>query len=96
MNSNKNKEKAKWTVLLFIAVTLFLIGLSTGLIYLNIGSIIIAFFIYKKGNAVLFKEYDERRKEKYEKAMVVREATKKAILTKKIFNKNNITNGDGE
>lgn len=47
----------------------------------------LSFFIYKNGNAVLFKEYDERKKQKYEEYKVVQQAAKETIRTGKLLKK---------
>lgn len=53
----------------------------------NLIAIGLAIIVYKYGNPVLFKEYDERRRKKYEDAMRVRQAAQTAITSKKLFKK---------
>ncbi|OJG28973.1 hypothetical protein RT42_GL001704 [Enterococcus cecorum DSM 20682 = ATCC 43198] len=47
----------------------------------------LAFYIYKNGDAVMFKEYNERQRKKIEEGRVIREATKEIIQTRKFLNK---------
>ena len=54
---------------------------------LNLVVILLAIYIYKYGNPVLFKEYDEKRKKKIEESMVVREAAKEALNSGNLFRK---------
>lgn len=83
----KTKDKAKWMFLLFIALTCFVIALTTHQVVFNLIAISLAIYIYKFGNPVLFKEYDERRKAKYEESIEVRNAARTAITSRKIFKK---------
>lgn len=83
----KDKEKVKWTVLLFIAILLFAISLFTGFVYINIITIPLALYVYKYGNPVLFKEYNEKQKEKREQSKIVREAMQETITSGKLFKK---------
>lgn len=53
--------KAKWMLLLFMDVLLFILALSINITPLYFLVMILSFYIYKNGNAVLFKEYDERK-----------------------------------
>lgn len=71
--------KAKWMLLLFMDVLLFILALSINITPLYFLVMILSFYIYKNGNAVLFKEYDERKKQKYEEYKVVQDAAKQAI-----------------
>lgn len=87
MNTEKNKEKAKWLFLLFIAVACFGIALATNQILFNIIAIVLAVCIYHYGNPILFKEYDDRRNKKYQEAMKVRRAAQEALTSKRIFKK---------
>lgn len=57
-------KKTKWTLLLFIALVFFLIGLITQNNIYFLVTIILAFFIKKYGYYVLFKEYDDKNKVK--------------------------------
>ncbi|MFD1901202.1 hypothetical protein GQR36_16500 [Enterococcus termitis] len=54
-------QKGKWTLLLFVDILLFLLAITTTLTPIYFLVILLSFFIYKDGNAVLFKEYDERK-----------------------------------
>ena len=47
----------------------------------------LAICVYKYGNPILFKEYDERRKKRYEEALQVRDAAQTAITSRRIFKK---------
>lgn len=82
------KEKAKWTVLLFIATFLFVISLLTGMTYLSLFSIGIALYIYKsKGDKIIFEEYNKKQEAKLKEAKVVQDAMKE-IVSEKMFRKN--------
>ncbi|HCM87675.1 MULTISPECIES: hypothetical protein [Enterococcus] len=84
---SSNREKTKWLFLLFIAILCFVLAFSTQQLIFNFIAITLAVYIYKYGNPILFKEYDERRKNKYEEAMQVRKAAQTAISSKRIFKK---------
>ncbi|EOH74418.1 hypothetical protein [Enterococcus malodoratus] len=84
---SSNREKTKWLFLLFIAILCFVLAFSTQQLIFNFIAIALAVYIYKYGNPILFKEYDERRKNKYEEAMQVRKAAQTAISSKRIFKK---------
>lgn len=86
-NNKENKEKAKWLVVLFLAIISFLLAFMTQQLIFNFIAIILAICVYKYGNPILFKEYDGRRKQKYKEAMEVRKAAQTAITSKKIFKK---------
>jgi hypothetical protein len=53
----------------------------------NAIAISLAICVYKYGNPILFKEYDERRKKRYEEALQVRDAAQTAITSRRIFKK---------
>jgi len=84
---SENKEKTKWLFVLFLAIISFILALMTQQIIFNFIAIGLAICVYKYGNPVIFKEYDERRRKKYEEAMQVRQAAQTAITSKKIFKK---------
>ncbi|MDT2598359.1 hypothetical protein P7D85_01155 [Enterococcus hulanensis] len=84
---SENKEKAKWLFVLFLAIISFILAFMTQQIIFNFIAIGLAICVYKYGNPVIFKEYDERRRKKYEEAMQVRQAAQTAITSKKIFKK---------
>lgn len=84
---SENKEKTKWLFVLFLAIISFILAFMTQQIIFNFIAIGLAICVYKYGNPVLFKEYDERRRKKYEEAMQVRQAAQTAITRKKIFKK---------
>lgn len=84
---SSNREKTKWLFLLFIAILCFVLAFSTQQLIFNFIAIALAVYIYKYGNPILFKEYDERRKNKYEEAMQVRKAAQTTISSKRIFKK---------
>lgn len=79
------KGKVKWYLLLFIAVILFLTAMATQQLFLNVIVIGLAVYIYKYGNPILFKEYDEKRNMKLKESMVVREAAKEALNSGNLF-----------
>ncbi|MFD2307405.1 hypothetical protein [Enterococcus termitis] len=78
-------QKGKWTLLLFVDILLFLLAITTTLTPIYFLVILLSFFIYKDGNAVLFKEYDERKKQKYEEYKRVQEAAQATIRTGKLL-----------
>lgn len=80
-------QKGKWMLLLFLDILLFICALSINILPLYFLVMLLSFFIYKNGNAVLFKEYDDRKKQKYEEYKVVQEAAKESIRTGKIIKK---------
>ncbi|MGX7245537.1 hypothetical protein ACWOC1_11915 [Enterococcus quebecensis] len=80
-------QKRTWTALLFLDIILFLLALSINIVPLYFLVIFLSFFIYKNGNAVLFKEYDERKKQKYEEYKVVQNAVKETIRKGNILKK---------
>lgn len=84
---SENKEKTKWLFILFLAIISFILAFMTQQIIFNFIAIGLAICVYKYGNPVIFKEYDERRRKKYEEAMQVRQAAQTAITSKKIFKK---------
>lgn len=88
MNQSE-KGNLKWYLLLFLAVILFLTAMATNQMILNLVVILLAIYIYKYGNPVLFKEYDEKRKKKIEESMVVREAAKRHSIQEIYLEKNN-------
>ncbi|MBM7690375.1 hypothetical protein BCR24_14955 [Enterococcus ureilyticus] len=80
-------QKTKWMMLLFLAILLFIGALSLNSMPMYFLVMFLSFFIYKNGNAVLFKEYDERKKQKYEEYKVVQQAAKETIRTGKLLKK---------
>ncbi len=74
-------------MLLFLAILLFIGALSLNSMPMYFLVMFLSFFIYKNGNAVLFKEYDERKKQKYEEYKVVQQAAKETIRTGKLLKK---------
>ncbi len=80
-------QKGKWMLLLFTDILLFILALSINITPLYFLVMILSFYIYKNGNAVLFKEYDERKKQKYEEYKVVQNAAKEAIRTGNLLKK---------
>lgn len=58
----ENKEKTKWFAVLFLAILSFILAFLTQQILFNLIAIGLAIIVYKYGNPVLFKEYDERRR----------------------------------
>ncbi|MGG5373097.1 hypothetical protein [Enterococcus sp. AZ196] len=86
-NRKEHKEKTKWFAVLFLAVISFILAFMTQQLVFNFIAIGLAILVYKYGNLVLFKEYDERRRQKYQEAMQIRSAAQIAIKSKKIFKK---------
>ncbi|WP_167630440.1 hypothetical protein [Listeria valentina] len=85
--TKKNKEKTKWLFILFLAIVSFILAFMTQQLLFNFIAIGLAICVYKFGNPILFKEYDARRKKKYEEAMQVRNAARTVIVNKKLFKK---------
>lgn len=81
------KEKVKWYLLLFLAVSLFLTAMATQQIGLNFVVIALALYIYKFGTPVLFGEYEAKRKQKIADSLVVREAAKEVLNSGELFKK---------
>lgn len=81
-------SKLKWLLLLFLAIALFILALFTGQTSLNLIVIGLAICIYKYGNPILFKEYDEKRKKQLEESRLVQEAVHETLQSKKLFKKN--------
>lgn len=88
MNKQRT-EKTKWLLLLFVTILLFIVGLYTKIVAINVIVIGMSIYIYKYGNPVLFKEYDEKKKINKKQAMAVQKAAQEAIRTKKIFKTKN-------
>ena len=80
-------EKIKWLSLLLVAIVSFILSLITKQLFFNVIAILLAIYIYKDGDAVLFKEYNERSKSKREQGKIMREASRKIILEGKFKNK---------
>jgi hypothetical protein len=79
--------KGKWLLLFFIDNLLFLTALTTNSLPMYFTVIALSFYIYKNGHAVLFKEYDERKKRKLAECQLVQAAAKKTIRTGRLFKK---------
>lgn len=87
MIKSKETAKLKWYLMLLLAILLFFTAMATGQLILNAVVIVLAIIIYKYGNPILFKEYDEKRKQKMEQSLAVREAAKDALNSGKLFRK---------
>lgn len=61
-------QKFIWTSVLLVATCSFLLGLLTNQYLYFGGTIILAFIVYRKGYDVLFKEYDDKQKERRKKS----------------------------
>ncbi|GAB2027850.1 hypothetical protein OfM2_17550 [Lactovum odontotermitis] len=55
-------KKMWWTMLLFLDIALFSLSLISGQVLFNIPVIILAFFIHRFGNPVLFEDYYNRKR----------------------------------
>lgn len=80
-------SKVKWMLLLFLAIGLFIMALFTGYLFLNVIVIGLAVYIYKYGNPILFKEYDEKRRKQLAESRVIQEAVQETLQSKKLFKK---------
>lgn len=85
MLKRNTQNKTNWLIILFMAVVNFIIALKTGHLIFNVIAITLAIYVYKFGYTTLFKEYDEKKKAKYQKAKIINEAAQTAIRTKKIL-----------
>lgn len=81
------KAKEKWVLLLGLDSLLFLLALVTNILPLYFLVLFLAFFIYKNGNAVLFKEYDERKKRKRAEYQAMQTAVNETRQTNKQLKK---------
>ncbi|MGX7196029.1 hypothetical protein [Enterococcus olivae] len=89
MTKQENQaSKVKYMLLLFLALGLFILALYTGQLMLNVVVMGLGIYIYKNGNPILFKEYNEKRKKQLEESKMVQEAVKETIQSKKLFTKN--------
>ncbi|MGM0125522.1 hypothetical protein IGI37_002921 [Enterococcus sp. AZ194] len=85
MGKSAQKEKIKWLAILFLAVGCFVLALTTQQVLFNLITILLAIVVYRFGQPILFKEYDEKRKKKYEEAIKIRQAAQEAVVSKKVF-----------
>lgn len=53
----KNSEELFWSVLLIVAIILFLLGIQTNYLVYYLVSIMISLVIYKYGQKVILKKY---------------------------------------
>ncbi|GAX47088.1 hypothetical protein RsY01_669 [Lactococcus reticulitermitis] len=81
------KMKLKWYLLLFVAISLFFAALVMQQMILNLIVIGLALYIYKYGQPILFKAYDERRKQKIEEVTTVRQAAQEVLNSGNLFKK---------
>jgi flagellar biosynthesis protein FliP len=88
MKKNKNQTKLKWYLLLFLAVSLFLIAMATRQVALNLIVIGLAIYIYQYGNPVLFESYEAKRQKKLADSLVVRQAAQEVLESGKLLKKN--------
>lgn len=65
MNQLK-KSRAFWLFILMLACGFFLVGFASQNFIANLIAIILAFFVSRYGYDLLFKEYDEKNREKRE------------------------------
>lgn len=79
-------NKLCWYIILFITIVLFISSLFFRNYLINGLVIVMSIIIYKYGNPVIFKEYDNKNKKRIEESVVVREAVKKTLASKKFFN----------
>ncbi|AUB51554.1 hypothetical protein [Enterococcus mundtii] len=75
-------EKIKWQLLLLLAIGCYLLALVTQQYLFNVVAIGLAVCVYKYGNPVLFKEYDEWKKKQDEEASKIRAAVQTIIRNK--------------
>ncbi|MEG0078198.1 hypothetical protein [Enterococcus sp.] len=80
-------EKFKWYVLLMVAIGLFATNLFMQNLLINFVVIVLAGFIYHYGSPILFKEYNERQKQKLQASQEIREATREVLSSGKLFKK---------
>lgn len=87
MNKANQKEKIKWLFFLSVATLSFMLALLTQKIIFNLVAIVVAVYIYKNGNPILFKEYDEKKRMQYKETQKIREAVKEIINSNRIVKK---------
>lgn len=87
MNKANQKEKIKWLFFLSVATLSFMLALLTQKIIFNLVAIVVAVYIYKNGNPILFKEYDEKKRMQYKETQKIREAVKEIISSNRIVKK---------
>lgn len=61
-------NRVVWVLLLMLACGLFLLGLNTNNYLYNVLTIIVTFFVYRKGYSDLFEEYDKKQRDRRVKA----------------------------
>lgn len=82
-----NSEKFKWYSLLMVTIGLFVTNLFMQNLLINGAIIILAGIIYYYGSPILFKEYNERQRQKLQNSQVIREATREVLSSGKLFKK---------
>lgn len=80
-------QKSSWLSLLFADILLFLLGITTNSFLCYGGVLLLSFYIYKNGDAILFKEYNERRQQKRQAYQVAQTAVKTTIQTGQLLKK---------
>lgn len=86
-NTEENKAKTKYLLIVMLALILFVLGLITSNLIYTISALILASFGYLKGDNVLFKEYNANRKKKLEESQKVRDAQKQIVKDGSLFKK---------
>ncbi|WP_242595776.1 hypothetical protein [Candidatus Enterococcus myersii] len=82
-----NSEKFKWYSLLMVAIGLFVTNLFMQNLLINGVIIILAGIIYHYGSPILFKEYNDRQKQKLQASQEIRAATREVLSSGKLFKK---------
>lgn len=75
-------EKAKWTALLFCDLLLFLFALNINNYFLYFIVILLSLWIYKEGNPIIFKEYEERKKQKLVEYQKIKDSASSTVKSK--------------
>lgn len=81
----RDSEKIKWYLVLLFSIGLFIVNFSLQNGMLNILIIILALILYRYGNPILFKEYDQRQKQKLNESKEIRKAANQALTSGKLF-----------
>lgn len=81
------QEKTKWYLCLLIDIVLFILGLLSRSIALNLVVIGLSLVIYRYGNPVLFETINKKRQEKLAESNEIRKAVTQVIQDRKLFSK---------
>lgn len=83
----RDSEKMKWYFVLLLAIGLFIANLSLQNLLVNIVIIILSVLLYRFGSPILFKEYNQRQKQKMNDSDEIRKAANQVLTSGKLFKK---------